>query len=146
MAVISTKPKIELTATFVLSEDELRALDALAGYGDDAFLKVFYAGLGRAYLGPYEQGLKELFAAVRRYVPGMLEQARKAKLSLEQIVIQDQVPRVPCPTPKQAAVPVVSPSSEAGHAVSSAGQCDCDQCRMERENQKRRAGNGSEGR
>jgi hypothetical protein len=47
-----------------LSEDEVGALDALAGYGTDSFLKVFYANLGEAYMKPYENGIRKLFKSI----------------------------------------------------------------------------------
>ncbi|QCG94287.1 hypothetical protein E6C67_08345 [Azospirillum sp. TSA2s] len=64
---------------FTLSEDEAAALDALAGYGTDAFLKVFYKEMGEAYLRPHEAGLRSLFASVRSHVPTVLERARTAR-------------------------------------------------------------------
>lgn len=63
-----------------LTENELRALDALVGYGFDAFLKCFYEHLGKAYLEPYENDLKQLFAKVEQLRPeiGNIERARQA--------------------------------------------------------------------
>jgi hypothetical protein len=56
-----------LKATFVLelTEDEVGALDALAGYGADAFLKHFYEKLGKSYMEPHEKGLRSLFQGIR---------------------------------------------------------------------------------
>lgn len=65
MAKFTTNPKIELKITLSLTEDEARALEALAGYGVDPFLKVFYAKMGRHYLEPHEAGLRSLFYAAR---------------------------------------------------------------------------------
>lgn len=53
----------------VLEEDELRALDALVGYGFNAFLKCFYEHMGKAYLEPYEKDLKALFEKVQSLRP-----------------------------------------------------------------------------
>jgi hypothetical protein len=44
-----------------LSEKELRALDALVGYGFDSFMEVFKTKLGSSYIGPFEQDMKALF-------------------------------------------------------------------------------------
>lgn len=55
----------EFTATFKLSETELKSLDALAGYGTDEFLKCFYTHLGKAYLEPYEQGIRTIFDKIK---------------------------------------------------------------------------------
>lgn len=63
---------VSITATLTLNEGQLRALDALAGYGDDAFLKAFYVKLGTHYMQPFERDLRELFSLVRKEVPGAL--------------------------------------------------------------------------
>lgn len=62
-----------------LTENELRALDALVGYGFDNFIKHFY-GLGKHYMEPYENDLKQLFAKVESLRPeiGKIDDARKA--------------------------------------------------------------------
>jgi hypothetical protein len=55
--------------TFVhlsMTLEEAKALDALAGYGADGFLKVFYEHMGRAYLQPYAQPDARDRAAQRR--------------------------------------------------------------------------------
>ncbi len=65
MAFIDGRPTVKMQITIVLSEDEAGALDALAGYGTDAFLKVFYEHMGKAYLKPFEAGLRSLFDSVR---------------------------------------------------------------------------------
>jgi hypothetical protein len=40
-------------------------LDALAGYGAEAFLKHFYEKLGKSYMEPHEKGLRSLFQSIR---------------------------------------------------------------------------------
>lgn len=65
MAKIIGYGEIRGEVTLVLSEDEAKALDALVGYGHAQFLEVFYKHLGKAYLQPYERGLKSLFESVR---------------------------------------------------------------------------------
>lgn len=72
MATIVGKPKIELLVTIALSEQEARALDALVGYGDDAFIKAFYEKLGEGYMRDHEAGLRSLFTSVRSQLPGWL--------------------------------------------------------------------------
>ena len=64
MTKVTVKTGVELEMHLVLNETEARALDALVGYGIDPFLKTFYEKLGRAYLGPHEQGLRNLFTQV----------------------------------------------------------------------------------
>jgi hypothetical protein len=76
-------PSVEFTVKFTLTENEARALDALAGYGADAFLKVFYKHLGIAYMKPFEKDLRQLFEKVQELKPAIrnINDARK-KLGL----------------------------------------------------------------
>jgi len=62
-----------------LTENELRALDALVGYGFDNFIKHFY-GLGKHYMEPYENDLRQLFVKVESLRPEIssIDAARKA--------------------------------------------------------------------
>lgn len=81
MVDISIETSVSITATLTLNEGQLRALDALAGYGDEAFLKAFYVKLGKHYMQPFERDLRELFALVRSDVgPAIkgIKEARKA--------------------------------------------------------------------
>lgn len=68
-----------VTATLKLNEGQLRALDALVGYGDDAFLKAFYVKLGKHYMQPFEADLRSLFREIRREVPGALAQIEEIR-------------------------------------------------------------------
>ncbi len=79
MASIDIRPTVEAKITITLTEDEARALDALVGYGDDAFVKVFYEKLGEHYMKPHEGGLRSLFKSVRSFMPGVLSRADAAR-------------------------------------------------------------------
>ncbi len=70
---------INFTVTVVLTEQEVRALDAMAGYGFEPFIKQFYSGLGKHYMQPYEAGIKSLFDKVQALQPNLydIDQARK---------------------------------------------------------------------
>lgn len=57
--------KLEFTGKVTLTEGEMRALDALVGYGDDAFFKAFYIKLGRHYMQPFEKDMRDLFKKIR---------------------------------------------------------------------------------
>ena len=73
--------KVEFSINFVLTKTEAKALDGLAGYGADAFLKVFYEKLGKAYLQPHEAGLRSLFERIMKELPAevkKIETAQKA--------------------------------------------------------------------
>lgn len=84
MAILRQLPKIECSVSLTLSESEMRAFDALVGYGEESFLKVFYDKLGRAYLGPHEAGLRTLFKAVRDQLPNILHRVTEARKVFEQ--------------------------------------------------------------
>ena len=71
-AKIRSRLVVEIDTT--LTELEIRALDALAGYGTNKFIEVFYEHLGKHYLEPNVEGLKSLF-----------EKAGKLQSKLDQI-------------------------------------------------------------
>lgn len=79
MAQIDGRANIEATVTIALSESEAAALDALAGYGAEAFLAVFYEKLGKAYMRPHEAGLRSLFASVHGGACSVEHVLRRAK-------------------------------------------------------------------
>lgn len=79
MAKIGCNPVVTATIVLHLSEAEAGALDALAGYGTDEFLRVFYDKMGKAYLQPYEKGLRSLFDSVRGGEASVQSFLRKAK-------------------------------------------------------------------
>lgn len=63
-----------------LTESECRALDALVGYGDNAFLDVFGKQLGEHYMRDHEGGLRDFFATVRTQIlPGLSQIDRLRK-------------------------------------------------------------------
>ena len=44
----NSKVEIQFTVDFTLTKGEAQALEAIVGYGDDAFLKCFYEHLGES--------------------------------------------------------------------------------------------------
>lgn len=77
---ITITTDVSIKATIELSEGDLRALDAMAGYGADAFLRAFYIKLGQHYMKPFERDLRGLFKRIQGTVPLALagvEAARK---------------------------------------------------------------------
>lgn len=59
MAKLQTlTPHVTATAVLTLDLEELRALEALTGYGVDPLLKLFYKHMGEHYLRPHENGLR----------------------------------------------------------------------------------------
>lgn len=81
-SAVQVQTKVEITATISFTEGQLRALDALAGYGDDAFFRAFYVKLGKHYMQPFERDMRELFAQVRGTVPTALRQVKEAREAL----------------------------------------------------------------
>ena len=76
---ITPRTKVEFSGELTLSEVELRALDALVGYGVEPFLKVFYEKLGKAYMQPHEAGLRSLFKAIGEGVHPQLSRIDAAR-------------------------------------------------------------------
>lgn len=79
---ITINTKVEITATLTLTEGQLRALDAMAGYGADAFLRAFYVKLGTHYMKPFERDLRDLFGAIDAQVPHALKGVAEARANL----------------------------------------------------------------
>lgn len=79
MAQLEAKTKLDLSVSFTVNESELRALDALAGYGDDAFIQMFYKNLGESYMKPYEAGMREFLKSIRNVAAPILSQTDKAR-------------------------------------------------------------------
>lgn len=80
---IQDQPTVQLEVTIKLTEAEVRALEALAGYDVEAFLKTFYTYMGRHYLEPHEHGLRSLFKAVRETLPAQLRRIDSARAMFE---------------------------------------------------------------
>lgn len=76
----TVKTQVEFKVTLELTENEARALEAIIGYGHEAFLKVFYQHLGSHYLKPYEKSAISLFDQRQQinYQLYNIGQARKA--------------------------------------------------------------------
>ena len=67
---VEVKPRILLQ----LTEAEARALDGIFGYNVDAFLKVFYERMGKAYVEPHEEGVRSLHKTIRAILAGPLRE------------------------------------------------------------------------
>lgn len=84
MAKIIGKGNVGLRLFFEVDEIEARALDALSGYGDDAFIKVFYEHLGKSYMQKHEDGLRSFLKSIRDFVPGELSKVDEARKAISQ--------------------------------------------------------------
>lgn len=79
MAEIKSNVILDTKITFTLNEQEARALNAIAGYGANAFINVFYEKMGKHYLQPYEAGLRSLFEMATQILPQHYENVDKAR-------------------------------------------------------------------
>lgn len=73
---------VKITAKIELTEGQLRALDALAGYGADAFFRAFYVKLGTAYMKPFERDLRDLFRMIQADVKPALAEVKSIRQKL----------------------------------------------------------------
>ena len=89
--------KVEITKqiTFggklTLNETELRALEALVGYGTKEFLEVFYKNLGSHYLKPHEEGVISLFKTIKEQVRPQIHAIDKARKSMHEVMKEKTV-------------------------------------------------------
>lgn len=79
MASARNTAAISFSTTLTLNETEIRALDALTGYGADSFLKVFKETCGETYIRDHEAGVKSLFEAICRDVGPALHDIQRAR-------------------------------------------------------------------
>ncbi len=84
MAELNSKPVVKVEIILKLTESEARALEAIQGYGADAFLDFFYKCLGRAYLEPHEAGLRSLFTSVKEALPPIFRRVENARKVFEE--------------------------------------------------------------
>lgn len=79
MAKIVQRATIEASAVFTVDEEEMRALDALVGYGFKGFIETFKKHMGESYMRGHEDGLQRFFESVRGQIPGILARADDAR-------------------------------------------------------------------
>lgn len=79
MRHLTQMPRIDVDVNLKLTMVEVQALEALAGYGIESFLKVFYEQMGKHYLEPHEQGLRSLFKAISSELPPIIQRYGAAR-------------------------------------------------------------------
>jgi hypothetical protein len=79
MVKIEQRGKIECDCVIRLTEPEMRALDAIVGYGWDGFIKTFKQHMGQSYIRDHEAGGKLLFETVRSLIPSILRRVDQAR-------------------------------------------------------------------
>lgn len=82
MAEFKLQATVKFQVYVALDEPQARALEALAGYGADEFIRQFYEHLGRHYMEPHEDGLRSLLKEIRRVIPAQLKQVDRAREAL----------------------------------------------------------------
>ena len=97
MARIEGRPTINAEIVIVLTEEEAGSLDAMVGYGVDAFVRAFYDKLGKAYMEKYEKGLRSLFESIRSggaNMSGFISKVKEAREYLNGTRRELNTPRV----------------------------------------------------
>jgi hypothetical protein len=79
--VTSTQVKVnvDLKVVLELNEQEVGALEAMFSYGPDAFLKGFYKQCGKAYVEPYEAGVRSLHEKMRGLMSSPLREVQQMR-------------------------------------------------------------------
>lgn len=83
MASLHPRHRVTVMATIEFDEGELRALDAMIGYGTDEFIKAFYEKLGKSYMETHEKGLRRLFSTLKESIPVALSDVDRARDALD---------------------------------------------------------------
>jgi hypothetical protein len=84
---IKSNVNIEFSINLSLTLGEAQALEAIVGYGIDPFLEVFYK-LGKAYLEPHEEGMKELFKKVWSELPTEIAKIQSAQKAINEALLK----------------------------------------------------------
>ena len=82
MTRVTNSLSVEFTTTITLTEMEIHALEALVGYGADAFLELFKKTCGVSYIRGAEDGIKTLFHTIARDVAPVHKEIQEAKKAL----------------------------------------------------------------
>ena len=83
MVKIISEPTLNVKVSFTIDEGECRALDALAGYGADTFIKAFYEVLGKSYMEPHAASMKNFLEEIRKVIGPALNKIDKARQLLK---------------------------------------------------------------
>ncbi len=76
----------KLTVTLELNEAEARALSGIFGYDVNVFLKVFYERMGKAYVEPYEAGVRSLHQTISGVVSGPIAKIAAARKAMGEAI------------------------------------------------------------
>lgn len=73
MAIITSRPTVQLNLSISLTEEEARALSELSRYDHGTIIKNFYEKLGSSYLQPHEEGMRSFLKSVLEILPPILD-------------------------------------------------------------------------
>lgn len=80
---VGTTLSVNFQSVLHLTEPEIRALDALVGYGIEPFIKAFYEKLGESYMRDHVGGLRTLFESIEIQVRPELARVDQVKALLK---------------------------------------------------------------
>lgn len=78
--------EVEMNIKLFITKEEAQALHGIVGYGADAFLKVFYEGLGKCYLIDHEVAMRSLFSKLFEQLPFEIAKIEKAEKQINESV------------------------------------------------------------
>lgn len=81
--ITNTTVEASLRVTLELNESEVKALSGIFGYNVEHFLKVFYERMGKAYVQPFESGVRSLHKEIRQLMAGPINDIDKARKALK---------------------------------------------------------------
>lgn len=76
--IIDGRPNVKLSVTLELTETEARALEALGGYGEDAFIEHFYEHLGKTYMADHVTALRSFLSGTKK-LKALLDRTDEAR-------------------------------------------------------------------
>jgi hypothetical protein len=79
MAKFRSTGKFEFEMSVTITEAEARALDALSGYDNNAFMEFFYKHMGRHYMEPHDAGMRLFLSSIRGEVAGHIARCDAAR-------------------------------------------------------------------
>lgn len=88
---VGTRLSVNFEAVLHLTEPEIRAMDALVGYGIEPFLEVFYEKLGKAYMRDHEGGLRAFFESIEKQIRPELHRMDAVKSMISQKLKEEQM-------------------------------------------------------
>jgi len=103
MATSTPNASIEMSMTVTLTEAEVRALNAIMGYGVASFLKAISSQLSEALPRAHEAGIRSLFDTLQPQCVNAIKRAEAARLAFNvdayEVRKREPVPPSPARTP-----------------------------------------------